>query len=318
MTAAVTSPLPAAEVENARQGLRDDAEVITTVQTRTVEFDDGERRELTAPPMITMVEQELHSGGTPVGAFNPKSKPPTGIDALTLLAAIDNLTGRPPQEDRASWVWSWACEMSSSAPGVVVDAAKTVATWRNTTENLLDPPPRFQLRGQRCPSCHAEKVWDRTDEGAGENHARPALEVDPHRGVAHCLCCSTEWPPELFEHLRAVLEQQRHETLAAGAWDPAVTARTASEASLARLDELTVLGRRLAAVPDHAPRLDVGDEPVQCSARVPRVQDGEPMTDTLGQAVTMRCPVLLDADGACRNAERHLEPDVGPSDPGVA
>lgn len=240
MTALVTEhgpTIPAHELEAARTALRDDADALTTVQQRTVTYDDGSARIHTAPSLLAQLENDVHGGTGPAGSFSPRSKPPTGIDALTVLAEIDRHTSRPPHRDRASWVHAWAMAQSSSRPALVLHAAERVADWRGGVTALLDPMPRFQVRGQACPACGAAKVHDRVDHGAGEHHARPALEVDPHTGETRCRCCAATWAAELHEHLRHVLEQQRLEHLQADPTaDPTVRARTPAEKGLRWFD----------------------------------------------------------------------------------
>lgn len=227
MTATVTQP--AAEVERARLDLREAIDEITTVAHRTVERDDGTKNHFTAPPLLRQVEQELTEQSAKAGAFAARSKPPAWVDAIQFLADVDDHTARHDGADRVERVRKWSAEASSSSAGTVVDAATAARHWRDTISHLLEPQPKMRLRGQACPNCKAEKVWDRHDDGAGENHARPALEIDPARGLCVCLHCDEQWEPPMWEHLVQVLQQQRQETLAATGYDTTVKARTAGE-----------------------------------------------------------------------------------------
>lgn len=206
--------LPAAEVERAREALRSAADELTSAVTHRIERDDGSRTTTVTPAPLELIARELTGSGRD-GSFAPKSRPPVWLDALSLLEEIDHATGASPAR-RCEEVSSWAYARSSSDGAVAIDTAEQVTRWRNQVRELLDPSPRFQLRGQSCPRCGAVKVWQRVDRDNGEAYARPALGVDADRGVCVCSACGASWDYELWDHLVAVLEQQRAEVLAVG------------------------------------------------------------------------------------------------------
>lgn len=221
--------MPAAEVDTARSELREHVDDLTTIGHHRIELDDGDVRHATTPPLLDQIAAEIAGNSQNAGPNAWASKPPLWLDGSVLLAEVDEHTAGFDGKTRIERVRAWGAYCSSAAPGTVVDAAKQAAVWVDAARNLLHPKPKFRLTGQACPRCQAAKVWDRHDRGAQENYARPALEIDPDRGVCVCRACGAQWLPELWEHLAAVLEQQRHETLAARGWDGRVRARTADE-----------------------------------------------------------------------------------------
>lgn len=210
--------LPAAEIEKARETLRAAADELTSAVTHLIERDDGSTTHVVTPAPLELIARELTGSGRD-GSFAPKSRPPVWLDALSLLEEIDHATGAAPAR-RCEEVSSWAYAASSADGAAVVDTAEQVARWRDQVRELLDPSPRFQLRGQACPRCGAVKVWQRVDRDNGEAYARPALGIDAERGVCVCAACGASWDYELFDHLRQVLEQQRAEVLAVGPEQP--------------------------------------------------------------------------------------------------
>lgn len=337
--------LPAVEVDKLRTQIRADIDAITTVQELTVEFDTGpdgrrDQRHYTAPCLLAQVERDLVGVKGVADTFSPRSVAPVTIDALDLFALIDACTRGVAGADRSTRLHTWAAAASSAAAAAVIDDAPRASSMRSTVQNLLDPKLRHRLRGQACPRCRAEKIWHREDQAAGEHHTRPALEVDRDLGVCTCLHCGAEWGIDLWEHLGAVLRQQREETLAAEGWNPTVEARTADEAgpqrggralrplgsvavSLPTFERPDDRGVRqylhpgdltprdahaavLAAVPTHAPDLSRTDPAlIQCTARVAHPDPRPPYR------IRRRCPSLLEIDGGCPNAEAHVwEPGI--------
>lgn len=227
---------PAVEVDRARQTLRESVDELTTIGHHKLFLEDGTIRHATTPPLLDQVAAEIAQQSAASAGFNPRSRPPLWLDATQLLAEVDREIHGHHGPTRAERVRTWCNHVASHAnPGTIIDAADSARGWVTGCRNLLDPKPKLRLRGQGCPSCAAVKVWDRTDDGADEHHARPALEIDVTRGLCVCLSCEATWAPEVWEHLTTVLAQQRQETLAVDGWDPTIRARSDDEAGRGRM-----------------------------------------------------------------------------------
>lgn len=207
--------LPAAEVEAARTQLREHLDDLCSIAHHKLETDTGDVRHATTPPLLDQVANEYAGNSQNSGGNAWRSKLPLWEDALKLFIDVDREVSRYDGATRAEQVRAWGRHCASASPGTVVDAAEHAARWAEACRNLLNPKPKWRLTGQACPNCGAQRVWDRHDTDNGENYARPALEIDTRQGVCICRACDTQWPPEWWEHLAMVLEQQRAEHLAA-------------------------------------------------------------------------------------------------------
>jgi hypothetical protein len=212
--------VPAAEVEAARAALREHIDDLCSIEHHKIETDEGEVRNATTPALIDQVAGEIAGNSQNRGPNAWASKPPLWLDGSSLLMDIQRevVDYRGPLTIA---VRQWGADMASGTPGQVVDAERLAGGWVAAARQLLNPKPRVRFAGQSCPSCGAERVWDRHDRDNQESYARPALEIDTERGSCVCRACGQEWPPELWEMLAMVLEQQREETLAATSWDGA-------------------------------------------------------------------------------------------------
>lgn len=223
--------IPAHEVERARAELREQVDDLTTIGHHKWLLEDGTMKHATTPPLLAQIAAEVAGNSQNQGGNSWRSKPPLWFDGSMLLADVDRWAGGYDGDTREQQVRAWCNDVASNgAPIDIVDARDVTRSWVGGCKALLDPKPKFRLRGQACPNCGNSKVWDRTDEDNDENHARPALEIDTERGVCVCLACDEEWAPAMWEHLRMVLEQQQHETLAVTGYDTSVRARTNAEA----------------------------------------------------------------------------------------
>lgn len=227
MTAMIVGP----EVERARAELREHVDDLTSISHHQLTLDDGDVINATTPPLLDQVDAEIAGNAGNAGGPNWRSsKEPLWLDGSVLLAEVDEHTGRWDGDTRTERVRAWGAWVASNGtPDGIVEAAGLAGRWAAACRTLLDPPPRMLLRGQRCPECGAEKVWDREDTAAEEHHAKPALGIDPHRGVCVCAACHAEWPHEHWELLVQVLELQRQERAQANGYDTTVRARRDDE-----------------------------------------------------------------------------------------
>lgn len=225
MGAAVT--VPAAEVEKARAALREHVDDLTTIAHHKIETDEGDIRHATTPSLLSQLGAEVAGNSMNNGGVAwLESKPPLWLDASELLAAIDSYVAHFDGDTLEARVRAWCSHVASQGtPSSIVDAAADAGRWVQACRALLDPQPKMQLRGTRCPECGAEKVWTGRDAAAGESHAKPALGIDATRGVCVCSACRTEWPQERWDLLVQVLELQRQERLQADGYDPRVRAK---------------------------------------------------------------------------------------------
>jgi hypothetical protein len=207
--------LPAAEVEAARIALREHIADLTSISHHEIELDEGGTRNATTPPLLDQVAGEIAGNSQNAGPNTWGSKPPLWLDGSALLGTVAEHVAHFDGSTLTEQVRNWGRACASGTGATVLDAAEHAERWAEGCRNLLNPKPRVRFAGQACPKCGTERVWDRADVDNGENYARPALEIDMKLGACVCRACGEEWHPEMWGHLAQVLEQQRHETLAA-------------------------------------------------------------------------------------------------------
>lgn len=268
-----TAMIPARATETARAELRTAVDALVHPQTRDIVRDDGETSAVVAPALLSQLADDVaRSASAADGAFAARSRPPGWVEAMQLLGEVDRVVGARHPGERCEAVHRWGQTCAALPPSTaLIDAADRATRWHQSVRELLDPSPKHRARGVPCPACGAEKVWDRVDHGNDEHYTRPALSVDEHAGMCVCAACEASWGIELWAHLQQVLEQQRHETLAAPSWT--------------------------AEVDDRTPHLNLPDTPVQCDERV--------RDESAPGYRSRRCPALLDRHGHCRNTDRH-------------
>jgi hypothetical protein len=177
-------------------------------------------------PLLAQVHEAVTPGSRRAGATGKLgSRPPASLGALELLAAIRHevrrtcVGHRHPYRNHDSLselVRTWgghAEDWQHSEPDYVLWAADIAAGWVRAARLLLDPVPRYPLRGRACPACGVATVQVWSDEEM-DYLRRPALSIDPEQVEAVCAGCSQRWPLDVWAQLALTLDDQlRQETL---------------------------------------------------------------------------------------------------------
>ncbi|GAB3873842.1 hypothetical protein GCM10029964_014780 [Kibdelosporangium lantanae] len=185
-------------------------------------------------PVHSLVEQVTHAV-MPGNERNAKitgsaSRPPASLGAVGLLAEVRQEVIRccrghdhpQPGElaDRLRWWVAHAEDWQHTAPDYVLWAAEVATDWVRQARQLLDPSPRFTLRGRACPVCGTSTIQVWSDE-EGDYVRRPALSIDPERVEAVCGDCGQCWGLDVWAQLAAAMDAAlTHETLAVTAVTP--------------------------------------------------------------------------------------------------
>jgi hypothetical protein len=160
------------------------------------------------------------------------SRPPASLGAVGLLAEIrqevtrccrDHDHGQPDVlADRLRLWVEHAEDWQHTAPDYVLWAASVTTDWVRQARHLLDPPPRFTLRGRACPVCRTSTIQVWSDE-EGDYVRRPALSIDPERVEAVCGECGQCWGLDVWAQLAAAMNAAlTHETLAVTGTTPKI------------------------------------------------------------------------------------------------
>ncbi|GAA2657968.1 MULTISPECIES: hypothetical protein [Actinosynnema] len=173
-------------------------------------------------PLLKQVQEAVMPQGRrsgPAGALG--SRPPASLGALSLLGEIGAEVDRTccghghdarglPERVRA-WV-AHAEPWQHHDPEYVLWAAELSQGWVRAARALLDPAPRYPLRGRACPTCGTATVqaWS---EDAEDWVRRPALSVDPEQAQVVCADCGRCWPLDAWVQLGELMDAQlSHET----------------------------------------------------------------------------------------------------------
>lgn len=214
------SPRLTAELRKIQLDLEHAVDTLTLPVRQRIERDTGEQQWAEVPALVEQLEQAIESSSGAASKFSPRSKPPLYLDAVVMRQDIDeHLRLFKDRTTRAGRMRAWSAaagDLKATDPDGLIYCAEKAAHWVSGIRGLLDPKPRFRMRGQACPECGTVRVLDNHDTDNDEQTWRPALEIDTDRGVCRCVAhgCRAEWAPEFWPHLAAVLEQQQHETLA--------------------------------------------------------------------------------------------------------
>jgi hypothetical protein len=181
-------------------------------------------------PLLDQVREAVTPGSRTLGAAGRlASRPPASLGALELLAEIRREVrkachshrhdlhrpdGRPV--DLRELVRQWgthAEDWQHSAADYVVWAADRAGEWVRAARLLLDPVPKYPLRGHACPACGVATVQVWSDDEA-DWVRRPALSIDADHVEAVCAGCRQRWGLDVWAQLAATLDDQlTHETM---------------------------------------------------------------------------------------------------------
>lgn len=181
-------------------------------------------------PLLDQVQEAVTPGSKiPGGAGKLGSRPPASLGALELLAEIRREVRRACHDhghahrqrdggpvDLRELVRAWgthAEDWQHSAADYVLWAAGLANEWVRTARLLLDPVPKYPLRGRACPACGVATVQVWSDD-EGDWVRRPALSIDAAHVEAVCANCGQSWGLDVWAQLAATLDDQlTHETL---------------------------------------------------------------------------------------------------------
>jgi len=189
-----------------------------------VHREDGSTETAEVLPLLRQVEEAVLPGSKVSGKTLLGSRPPASLGALALLGEIRaevrgccRTHGHPEFTTLAEQLRAWighADEWQLDARDYVVWAAEQATRWVQQARLVVDPEPRFPLRGKACPTCGVDVVQVWADD-QDDYVRRPALYIDPDQADAVCAACGLRWPLDVWVQLNTALHQQlTHETLA--------------------------------------------------------------------------------------------------------
>ncbi|MFT7836941.1 hypothetical protein Q5530_12395 [Saccharothrix sp. BKS2] len=175
-------------------------------------------------PLLAQVQEAVTPGSKRAGAVGKLgSRPPASLGALELLAEIRHEVRRTCVGHRHPYrtdslleqvdIWGGHAEdWQHTETDYVLWAADLANGWVRSARLLLDPVPRYPLRGRACPACGVATVQVWSDDEM-DFLRRPALSIDPDEVEAVCAGCGQRWPLDVWAQLAQTLDEQlRHET----------------------------------------------------------------------------------------------------------
>jgi hypothetical protein len=181
--------------------------------------EDGTKEIAEVLCLLDQVAEAVMPSMENTGGHGGGSKPPASLNALALLAEIRTEVRQccrghgeyhPAYEQITDQVRVWgghAEDWQHTYPGYVIRAADQASRWVTQARLLLNPPPRFVLRGKACPVCDVDTVLVWSGEES-DFVRRPALSIDPDRIEAVCAHCGQTWGLEIWAQLAATLDRQ--------------------------------------------------------------------------------------------------------------
>lgn len=195
-----------------------------------IERDGGRVERGLTPCLLDQLVQATAPGGERSGSSNPGSRPPASMNALAVVAEIGsemrralaalghNLFGPGPRGSLAGQVRLWANYAEGwqfEDPDYLEHAAAQTEGWVSAARAVLEPRPRYRLRGLACPVCNEATalVWSDVEN---EYVRQAALSIDTDRIEAVCQVCDSRWGLDAWEQLGRALQAQQEE---AGGYD---------------------------------------------------------------------------------------------------
>ncbi|MBM7771752.1 hypothetical protein JOD54_001956 [Actinokineospora baliensis] len=194
----------------------------------TITRENGTRERALIPCLLDQLVQATEPGSERTGATGTGSRPPASLNALELVAEIGTemrrqlaAHGHHPRHHRPTYALSNQVRLWSSHaehwqledPDYLAHAADQTQRWVTAARAIVEPQPRYRLRGRACPTCRETTVliWSDTE---ADWVRQPALWIDTDRIEAACAACDMRWPLDHWERLGQLLDQQRKPVLA--------------------------------------------------------------------------------------------------------
>ncbi|ANZ36456.1 hypothetical protein BBK82_10650 [Lentzea guizhouensis] len=213
------------EAANARLAWEAAVDQLVQPGQHRVHREDGSTETAEVLPLLRQVEEAVLPSGTKTsGKTLLGSRPPASLGALALLAEIraavrgccrthGHTSWSTLNEQLRAWV-AHADHWQIDAADYVLWAAEQATRWVQQARLVVDPEPRFPLRGKACPTCGVDVVQVWSDD-QNDHVRRPALYIDPDQADAVCAACGLRWPLDVWIQLNTMAQQQlTHETLA--------------------------------------------------------------------------------------------------------
>lgn len=201
---------------------------LTAPGVATITRESGEQERGLTPCLLDQLVQATQPGGERSGSSSPGSRPPASMNALAVVAEIGTemrgalaalgheVFGPGPRYPLSQQVRLWAGHAEHwqhENLDYLTYAATQAERWVTAARAVLEPAPRYRLRGHACPICRETTilVWSDVET---DWVRQPALSIDTDRVEAVCGSCDTRWGLDVWAQLGAILDTQRKETLA--------------------------------------------------------------------------------------------------------
>lgn len=202
---------------------------LTAPGVHTITRENGSTDRAVSACLLDQLVAATQPGGERVGGgTGPGSRPPASLNALTVVAEIGtemrrqitalgyHIFGPGPRWRLSRQVRLWASHAEQwqfADVDYLAHAAEQTQRWVTAARGVLEPEPRYRLRGHACPVCRETTVLVWSDVEA-EWVRQAALSIDTDRVEAVCAACDTRWTLDHWAQLGRTLEDQRRETLA--------------------------------------------------------------------------------------------------------
>ena len=198
---------------------------LTQPSVTTIRRENGGVERARVPCLLDQLVEATQPGSERSGSSAPGSRPPAALNALALVAEIGqavrwalsalghDLFGPGGRVRLAGQVRLWASygeTWQHDDPDYLAYAAGEAERWVAGIRAILDPAPRYFLRGHACPTCGESSVplWS---DAEGDYLRQPALGIDTDRVEAVCAACDSRWGLDVWGQLARTLDAQHTE-----------------------------------------------------------------------------------------------------------
>ncbi|SDC25198.1 DUF7341 domain-containing protein [Actinokineospora iranica] len=200
---------------------------LTAPGVQTITRDDGTGERGLVPCLLDQLAAATRPGSERTGGTASGSRPPASMNALAVVAEIGttmrhalaalghDLFGPAPKTALSTQVRLWASHAEHwqhHDPDYLHHAATETQRWVTAARAVIEPEPRYRLRGHACPVC-AETTVHVWSDVESDWVRQPALSIDTDRVEAVCGACATTWGLDVWAQLGRILHTQHQETL---------------------------------------------------------------------------------------------------------